>query len=222
LFWTFDYVLRETTTRWIFRSDDDVLINVEILGSFMQEMEQKYDPLTEIVIQGDCVTNGAFYPQGGGGVLFSRRAIEELKPLGHFSIWGVREACPDQRLGRLMGRLNIPRDRCSNSAFLGQPLEDDDRQRILQGNFRGLATCPAMNCVNRHCNEIVRPTRQLVFYHVGSGLSVLGDEFTARVKMATTLWNGPKELAVMERGDSERHLCWQSSALIPNASFVLL
>jgi hypothetical protein len=222
LFWTFKYVLGETSAQWIFRSDDDILINFEMLLPYIREMETRYNPFTDVVIHGDCILNGAFYPQGGAGVLFSRRAIQKLMPLGNFSIWGLSDDCPDQRLGRLMAKLEIPKDQCPSSAFLGQPFRNSDRQRVINNDFTGLRACPPMTCVNRRCDQIIRPTRQLVFYHVGNALGRDGDELARRMNMAKSLWTGPKELAVMQLGASGRLLCWQTGELTLNGTFVLL
>jgi hypothetical protein len=224
LFWTFDYVLQETSARWIFRSDDDILINFEILLPFMVEMERKYNPLTDIVIHGDCIHNVLFYPQGGGGVLMSRRAVQKIVPFGNFSIWELDDDCPDKRLGRIMKKLKIPIKLCSSSAFLGQPLAHGDAVRLIDRNFAEFPPCPPMKCVNISCNSIVRPGGQLVFFHAGFLKVAPHEEFWFRVRMARNLFNAPNELAVMQVGGYAKVLCWRYDVLSEEGrpDFVLL
>jgi hypothetical protein len=219
LIWTFDYVLRETTAKWIFRSDDDILINFEMLLPFMIEMENKYDPLTQIIIRGDCIRHGRMYPQGGAGVLLSRRAIEVLLPLGNFSIWGFWEDSPDKRLGRLMEELDLQNDDCSSSVFLGESLSEEDLERVMNGQFKGLKECPKVRCVQRGCYERIGLTSQLVFYHVGNIWASERNEFEKRIQIAEKLWRGPKELAVFHDGGYGRELCWLNDKFVMNDLF---
>jgi hypothetical protein len=184
----------------------------------MHEMEKKYDPLTQIVVRSDCNRNRN--PHSGSGILFSRRAIQELLPFGNFSIWGMKEESADRRIGRLIRKIGS--EECSSSAFLGILLLNDQRQKLMNGEFEGLQECPIMKCVERKCNQIVRPTRQIVFYHVGVVLRGGRSEFETRVRSAQKLWESPKELGVMNGEFDERMLCWQKEKLLKNDLFVLL
>jgi hypothetical protein len=168
LFYAFNYTLHETDALWLFRSDDDILINFELLPRYIREMERMHDPLTEFVMRGDCIRNGATYPQGGAGVLFSRHAIERLIPMSHYSVWSTSADDPDQRLGRVVEAMGIDPGICSSSAFLGQPLDLPDLERVRSGNFAGLSQCPERVRTFSRCRGFVTPITQYVFFHIGA------------------------------------------------------
>jgi hypothetical protein len=208
LFWAFNYTLYETDVMWLFRGDDDVLINFDLLPAYIREMERTHDPLTEFVIRGDCMYHGPTYPQGGAGVLFSRHAIERLIPMSHYSIWGFWEDCPDQRLGRVLEAMGIDAGICSSSAFLGTCLDLRDLARLREGNFSGLSQCPEPVPDQRECRGFVAPMRQNIFFHIGPVGDYERMPVEGRMALARKLWGAPEQAALHQIGRYDKRICW--------------
>jgi len=64
-------------TRWYFRGTHDTFVNVTALMSLIEELESKYDPLTEFAMAFNFHEYGyRYYPHGGTGWLFSNYAMK--------------------------------------------------------------------------------------------------------------------------------------------------
>jgi hypothetical protein len=208
--WLFRYVIAHTSAHWIYVSDDDILINFDLLPAFMRELHTKYDPLREVVVRGDCIINGPVYPQGGSGVVLSRRAIEKLAPFGHYSIWGFWEECPDQRLGRLMTKVFSGTAWYTSTAFLGVPLDAADFRRVLDQNFSRLPPCPDGSTLSQHgCLRFVAPVREIVFLHIGRAFKNGAGWLKERRAIATHLWNAPPQVSFRPSIQWRKALCWR-------------
>jgi hypothetical protein len=208
MFWTFKYVIAETKARWIFFGDDDILINFDLLLPFMRELHRKHDPLKDVVVRGDCINSGLSYPQGGSGVVLSRRAVEDLAPLGNHSIWDFWEECPDMRLGHVMYELWSNTGRHASTAFLGQPFGALDFDKVRNKNFTELPSCPqSSGAKNESCPSWAVPAHQLVFFHTGRVMENGPGMLTKRLEIAQILWKAPPDIGVWVDGGYSRSLC---------------
>jgi hypothetical protein len=211
-FWIFEYVITETTARWVFISDDDILINFDLLPDFMSELDRKHDPIRDVVVRGDCIVNGPVYPQGGGGFVISRRAVERLVPFGNYAIWGFWQACQDVRIGQVMNQVFSGTSWYTSTAFLGCQLNELDFESAQNRHFTGLPTCPnAMQFSQKHCRRFVAPVRQLVFFHIGPAFHNGPGWLEKRVAIAHNLWSAPPQVSFWPDGDSSKKLCWQEA-----------
>jgi hypothetical protein len=212
MFWIFQYALVATDARWIYRGYDDILINFGLLVRLMRELDERYDPLTEVVIRGDCIVTSQVYLQGGAGWVFSRRALEMIVPKANYSVWGFWEEFDDVRMGHLFQDLGIEVGLCASSAFLGTRLEDVDVLAAQTGNWTGLPACPDPNVLEQfQCAKFVAPTSQLVFYHVGKGGDGITEAFELRRLSAEHLWFAPPEISFWHDNGYQAHLCYRKN-----------
>jgi hypothetical protein len=210
MFWTFQYIVEHTIARWIFMSDDDILINFDLLPAFMSALDRKYDPIHDVVVRGDCIMNGPVYPQGGSGVILSRRAVEQLAPLANYSIWGFWEGCPDQRLGHVMNKVFSGTSWYTSTAFLGQPLEGLNFESARSGIFTKLPSCPdPAKFSHEGCQRFLAPVRQIVFYHVGTSFHNEAGWLKERFAIAHNLWKAPPQVSFWPSGSYMKTLCWR-------------
>ncbi|EAX99486.1 hypothetical protein TVAG_413030 [Trichomonas vaginalis G3] len=85
---TFDYIypfingledfLNNTDFRWFLRTTDDVFINLEKLDSFLDDLEDKFDPLSDYIVRGSLAgVSDQIFLHGGPGWLMSRFAAQK-------------------------------------------------------------------------------------------------------------------------------------------------
>jgi hypothetical protein len=207
--WIFTYVVKCTTARWIWRGDDDILINFELLPQYARLLDHMYDPLRDVVVKGDCIKNGPIYPQGGAGVLMSRRAVELLEPWGNYFIWGFFEDVPDKRFGVILEKIMSDVGMITSSAFLGCRLSESDFSKLRRQNFSDLAPCPDVPTGQggRGCRPIAAPTHQIVFFHVGSVFENGPGFLRDRLGFARILWTASSDIAFHVTGGYQKGLC---------------
>jgi hypothetical protein len=206
--WLCQYVLSNTSTRWIYISDDDILINFHLLPAFMNGLDRAFDLLHQIVVRGDCIMNGPVYPQGGSGVILSRFAVEKLAPYGSYSVWGFRESCPDQRLGRAMNRVFSGTAWYTSMGFLGS-LYPSDFQMLRECDFVRLRRCPNSGTLSQiGCSRFVAPLRETVFFHIGTVFHNGPGWLKQRLAIASDLWNAPPQVSVWPWNHvGSKHMC---------------
>jgi hypothetical protein len=157
-FYAFEYALRETNARWIGRFFSDIMINFDVLVPYMRELDRRYDPLTDVVLRGDCIVSGFPFLQGGAGYIVSRRALEVLVPYANYSIWAFWEDHDDKRLGHVMWDSGIRASECGSSAFTGMPLPEADWARVEQGNCHNARW--RLSTRRRDVRDMWRPPRR--------------------------------------------------------------
>jgi hypothetical protein len=218
MFYSFHYALTVPWARWIYRGYDDVLINFDILPSYMRELDSIYNPLTDVVLRGDCVVCGPVYPQGGAGMILSRLAVEILARMSRRAIWDLPGDFDDQRLGYVLRDLKWNAGLASSSAFLGFSFGKSDWTRAEAGNFTGLSECSRPRGWESGCRRFLLSAQQIVFFHAGKDWNRQQATFYMRTRMAQHLWSAPPEIGVMRRGN-QVHLCYWSDARRQNRTF---
>jgi hypothetical protein len=219
MLFSLNYALQESGAGWIYRGYDDILINFDLLLPYMRELERRYDPLKEFVIRSDCVVFGPVYPQGGAGMLISRRALEVIAPMAHRAIWELKGIWDDQRMGFLLRDLKWPAGECSSSAFLDYSFSKSDWARVEINNFSGLPECQATKSWVSGCRRFLLSVRQLVFFHTGKDSNRRQATFETRMRMATNLWKSPPEVAVRRSTSNGAHLCYWRNATSAGSFF---
>jgi hypothetical protein len=182
-FFVFNYVIEETTARWIFRAADDTMINFAKLRQYIAKLNRHFDPLHDIVIRGHCITrNGISYHQGGAGVLYSRRAVELLAPLGNETLAG-QTMWEDAQFGWKLGNIgiNVAKNTWS-AAFVGTPFRKMSTYALESGNFRRLGPCPKKESI-----PFLAPANEIVFMHT-SAVKLFEDRYRASM----TLFHAPE------------------------------
>jgi hypothetical protein len=68
-----------SSANWFYRATDATIINFPNLLPFMESLERKYNPRTDVAVLGNCIDIVRFsYLQGGSGILFSGYAALQL------------------------------------------------------------------------------------------------------------------------------------------------
>jgi hypothetical protein len=218
LFFIFNYALQETPARWIFRAYDDVLMRSDLLLPYMMALEEEHNPLIEFVIRGACIFNGLLYAQSGVGILFSRRAVEKLAPLGNHTIWRFWEDHDDKRFGHLLDDLKINAGAITSSAFVDGAWDENDSLAIVQNNFTGLRPCPNPDTIDQiGCQKVLAPVRQIVFYHIRTYLNV-----REKTRNLMNLSNAPSFVHFWYPGGDEPLLCQRHGPPVSNKRFPLV
>jgi hypothetical protein len=205
-FWSFKYILFNTSARWIWCGDDDILINFELLPRYARRLARLYDPLRDFVVRGECIKYGVVYPQGGSGIVFSRRAIEMMEPFANFSIWGFWEKYPDRRVGVVIGKVHRDVGSCASSAFLGSFLPRGNFSMLKTGNFSGLEPCPPSQH-GRECRVGSAPVNQVVFFHIGTVFENGPGFLKERLEYAKNLWSAPSDVWYWAPSPEAKALC---------------
>jgi hypothetical protein len=197
-FFVFNYVVHETRARWIFRGADDTMINFKLLPLYIAKLNAHFDPLKDIVIRGHCVQRaGIPYHQGGAGMLFSRRAVERLAPLGEETLRG-QTMWEDAQLGWKLGSLGINL-RNESTAFVGTPFTGVSAKALDTGDFREIAVCD-----RKRKYFYLAPARDILFMH-----EVAIAEFKDRLKHSLNLFNADKDVSWFSPNLMSPSLCRQ-------------
>jgi hypothetical protein len=188
-FFVFNYITHETNARWIFRGADDTMINFKLLPFYIAKLNAHFDPLKEIVIRGHCMQRaGIAYHQGGAGMLFSRRAIERIAPLGEETLRG-QTMWEDAQLGWKLGSLGIDLRRDTwSTAFVGTPFTGVNAKALETGDFREIARCERIRNRKRKY-EWLAPARDILFMH-----EVAIAKFKDRLRHSVNLFNADEDV----------------------------
>jgi hypothetical protein len=169
-FFSLRFFLLNTTARWFYRAIDDSIINFEKLGTFLQNLERKKNPLQDWVFLGNCVRNDPWaFPQGGSGVLISRAAVRVLEPLCRQFI-GTMMQPEDVAFQPFLESLNVSMWSITSPNFCGHRFEDDDLGKMRRGAWQELKDCPPKEGRSgEKCRPFLSPISDIVFYHEWMG-----------------------------------------------------
>ncbi|EAY21149.1 hypothetical protein TVAG_283190 [Trichomonas vaginalis G3] len=162
------YFVKNTTLRWYFRTTEDSLINVPKFQDFIDELESKYNPLTDIVILGQlCRIDEDFaFIHGGSGWIMSRYAAEmyeknkeQIERIYFESIGG-----DDTITDSIRRVFNLTDEEMHSTSVLGVRLDDFSIRALRSNNFTGIDVCPSMTTISTD-----RPIQlnKLIIWHSG-------------------------------------------------------
>jgi hypothetical protein len=189
-FFLFNFVVYETNARWIYRGADDSLMNLSLLRIYLRKLDGLFDPARDLVVRGNCVFRWHPFPQGGSGVLISRKAVMALAPLGRESIAGMMD-WEDSQFGWMLERigLTVPNQTASR-AFLGVGFGGYELDIIRSRASSKLRVCPRIvRSDPPKCPVIVAPVREVIFYHSSAGVP-----FRERLSTMQNMARAPKEI----------------------------
>jgi hypothetical protein len=162
----FEHFLSETTAGWFIRIVGDTAINFEMVPLFLAELKRDYDPLTDRVIQGNCLGKYELtYVQGGSGFLFSRRAVFQL-----LEDWAwIEEMSPDfsnddRLLSHYIKHVNISWRDATNRFFVGHSFWNfTSAWKALEFQFH--RPCIERPKSKKGCRSYFTRVKDIVFWH---------------------------------------------------------
>jgi hypothetical protein len=154
-FFSLTYFLEKRREPWFYRGVDDSIMNLPRLPSFLGDLNSRFDPLTDVVVRGDCVmSKGYLFIQGGSGFICSRAAARRLNNITAFmKVWALAE---DVTMGLFLDSLGIGVLNSCSGAFMGHGT-------VLASSTRRTVKCPTHNTsrVPIHLERV----RDLLVYH---------------------------------------------------------
>jgi hypothetical protein len=168
------------TARWIFRTDDDSVVNWRLLPTVISELEQKGDPLTEYISMGNCLHQADnVFPHGGAGWIISRRLAEVMVARAYQD--AMRNALADDygigRFWGLIGRnVGWTARQWTSPRFLGLGYMGrgaatvnptlHNIEAVWHRNWTALPRCPPLSAMPaRACAPFLSPRNDLFVYH---------------------------------------------------------
>lgn len=165
---TMRYFLENTNYAWLWRGTDDVLVIFERLGGFMEELDRKYDPMSESVVLGHCIYNRPSHYawlQGGSGMIFSRKAVEIMEP--RMEKYMKNMLTDDIRFTELLQSVNLSMKSATCESFIGHYPEHRDQRLLRNMRYDKMPKCPPEELLTNAtlCRNFVSPISDIVFYH---------------------------------------------------------
>lgn len=159
--------LEHTNLRWFIRTTEDSFTHLKRLPKFISDLEAKYNPLNDIVMEGQVVqlAEGIFI-HGGAGWVMSRAAARYY--------FDNRDEIHDKWLKTGQGddvlpdviktKLGWKTERMCNEAFVGSPVVPEAREQMLKSNYSNLPECPSEVHQKSQARPILR-LNKTVFWH---------------------------------------------------------
>jgi hypothetical protein len=188
-FFSFEFFLANSSAHWFYRGTDDVIVNIPRLGHYIRHLDARHNPLTQIVLQGNCLVfpgspNSRPYLQGGAGYVFSRLAVERLRPFAVPSMLNGHTQ-EDWWMGELCYRLGVTGVAATSDHFLGYTFSWDDQKRLVHGNVSQMRRCPVWPSAGQNgCRRFLSPLRRVIFFHQHMNMDAALVAFARRVFQA--------------------------------------
>jgi len=160
------HFLFQTSSGWFFRIVGDTAINFDTVHEVLRDLNDRFDPNVDRVIQGGCLGKYELtYIQGGSGFLFSRRAAYDLLQDWHWiQSNAVYYKNDDRLLSVYLGRVNISFFEASNRFFAGHAFWNFSNAWKAV-NFKHHRPCIAKPRSKKGCRAYFTRVRDLAFWH---------------------------------------------------------
>ncbi|OHT16295.1 hypothetical protein TRFO_13303 [Tritrichomonas foetus] len=153
----------KTESDYIIRVDDDVSFYLPNLKKAIDELDSHFDPKTDKVLKGLCVSCGPFFYGGGAGQLFSRAAAEDV--LTNFDEWGLKIDVPwDVYLNTLAERFKIPLDQMTLGGMTSG-FQSYFYEIAAKGEWNKFEQCPARNFDSSRCPGPFHRVKDIFTFH---------------------------------------------------------
>jgi hypothetical protein len=155
-----------SSASWFYRATDDTIINFPRLLPFMQSLERKYNPRTDVAVLGNCIDIVRFsYLQGGSGILFSRCAALQLVGMRDEFLRTLNRP-EDVFLVKYLQQIGVTLFTSTCEYFIGHDILTAHRWLVWNGGLSSLPGCPDPAGIwRRECRPFVSPLNDIVFWH---------------------------------------------------------
>lgn len=161
------HFLKKTKYRWFIRTTEDSFTHLKRLPGFIAELEAKYNPLTDIVFEGQAVDLAVgMFIHGGAGWIMSRAAASYY--------WKNRETIHNLWLEKGHGDDVMPwffrdtiqwdTEKMRNEAFVGSPVTPRGVKKLMTRNYDDISDCPSVEWQTLQKRPIMR-LNKTVFWH---------------------------------------------------------
>jgi hypothetical protein len=165
-FFCLRFFQQNSSANWLYRATDDTIINFPNLLPFMQSLERKYNPRTDVAVLGNCIDIVRFsYLQGGSGILFSRYAALQLVELRDEFLKSLNRP-EDVFLVKFLKDIGVTLYTSTCEYFIGHDILSAHRWLFWTGGLASLPPCPnPAGFWRRECRTFVSPLNDIVFWH---------------------------------------------------------
>jgi hypothetical protein len=173
--------LRSTNLPWFVRTTEDVLVHLKRLPLLIRELEKRFNPRTDYVMQGQAVdiAAGTTFIHGGSGWIMSRACAEfYVARLAEINKTFIEKPFGDDMMPDFFKHMiNLSTEQMTHGGFVGSPLEDKARNRLKVGDYQGLPICPSL-ALQKQRLRMTMYLNETVFWHAGSNdLAVITDGY---------------------------------------------
>lgn len=160
--------LNNSSADWFLRLCDDTFVNLRAFDKFYFDLNHNIDPLSERLIQGNCIYKASdnIYLQGGSGMIFSRfSALEFYSNFSFFKILSLNIHNDDTAIGAWLRHRKYSSKIITNRYFIGH---------LFKGfhTFINLTKSSIMRCGfevspprSRFCRSFLTNLNEIVFWH---------------------------------------------------------
>ena len=128
--------------RWYFRGTHDTFVNFKYLMELIQELEKKYDPMTQYAMAYNCHEYGhRLYPHGGTGYLFSNYAIKQFLAKEHDFRRICSYSADDVALHDFLNQLGEPVEKWMTNKFI-VTWPNTETDIIMKKQYYKVKNCP--------------------------------------------------------------------------------
>lgn len=160
--------LNNSNADWFLRICDDTFINLRAFNHFYSELNIYTNPLTDKLIQGNCIKKeiNNIYLQGGSGIIFSRfSVIEFVSNFSFFKILTKNIHNDDTAIGAWLIHRKYNSKSITNRFFIGH---------LFQGliSFLNISKIKIKDCdvkvlktYSSNCRAFLTNLKEIVFWH---------------------------------------------------------
>jgi hypothetical protein len=163
--------LSQTNFSWFLRTTEDVFVHLKRLPLLIRELEEKFDPRKDIVMQGQVVelSPPAFFIHGGAGWIMSRAAAEfYVGHIGEINRTFLEQIHGDDTMPMIFRDMTrVSSAKMVNDRFVGPPLDEDAQMRLRKSNYTGLRICPSVE-LQRRLSRWTFFLNRTTIWHAGS------------------------------------------------------
>lgn len=203
--------LQDDRLRWLVRTTEDCFIHLLRFPVMIRELEQRYDPLKDVVMIGQSIEINPLISMihGGSGWVMSRAAAEFYTQHRKYIVgeWKTMRVGDDVMPHFFRKAANLSANQTNHYGFIGSSMNDESFRRMRNNNYTNLAACPSFRR-QEEMKRFIMPFGDFVFWHSGRNDMI---SMTDGYRLARDV---PKGLA-FAHGPSASALC--NASLKPSA-----
>ena len=164
------YFYYNTTLRWMIRTTEDVYLDYDSFEKYLEVLENKYNPLTDLVVKGHLCVAGVSWAflHGGSGWLISRafaKAFIEKESIILEEFFKSKSG-DDMVSTYFRSEFNISQKEIHSNAFIGSPFTDLAIKILEKQSFDLIPDCKS-DCFKKSSEHHHLKLKDAVILHSG-------------------------------------------------------